>query len=423
MDEHKYNNWTMKSILFKRLIEHKIYTALQDTPVVYVMGPRQSGKTTIVKNIVSNDWLYITFDDATQLNLVKSDPIGYIRNLPEKKSIVLDEVQRLPELFVSIKQSVDECRTPGRFLLTGSANALLLPKLSDSLAGRMETISLTTLSEYEILDRPPLFLNILLSGEVPTTKEIRIRNHLIQRIVSGCFPEPLQRDTETRIQSWYKSYIQTLIQKDIRDLGHIEHHNDMLKLLSILSLYSGKLINFSEIGEKVGMDRNTVKKYMALLEQLFLIDTLQPWHTNAYKRLIKTPKLHIIDTGIICATRGLNKDKLISHPELFGTLLETFVYNELKKQSNFMDENLTFSHYRDKDQVEIDIIIENAFDEIIAIEVKSTATITLKDLTGLKKLRDLTKERFKIGIILYDGDHTTAFGENLYAVPISALWS
>ena len=409
--------------MFKRFMKHNIHEALQDTPVVYVMGPRQSGKTTVVKSIINDDWIYITFDDSTQLNLVKSDPIGYIRNLPEGKSIVLDEVQRLPELFVTIKQSVDERRMPGRFLLTGSANALLLPKLSDSLAGRMETISLTTLSEYEILDRTPSFLNMILNGVAPTTKEIRIRNHLIHRIVSGCFPEPIQRDKETRVQAWYKAYIQTLIQKDIRDLGHIEHNNDMAKLLSVLALYSGKLINFSEIGEKVGMDRGTVKKYMALLEQLFLIDTLQPWHTNEYKRLIKTHKLHIVDTGIICAIRGIHKEKLVSHPELYGSLLETFVYNELKKQSNFMNETLSFSHYRDKDQVEIDIIIENALDEIIAIEVKATATIHSKDLTGLKKLKELTKDRFKIGIILYDGDHTTSFGENLYAVPIAALWS
>ena len=409
--------------MFKRLVEHNIREALQDTPVVYIMGPRQSGKTTVVKNIIDDNWIYITLDDSTQLNLVKSDPIGYIRNLPQGKSIVLDEVQRLPELFVSIKQSVDENRTPGRFLLTGSANALLLPKLSDSLAGRMETILLTTLSEYEILERTPSFLNLVLNGEAPSTKEIRVRNYLINRIISGCFPEPIQREKESRIQSWYNSYLHTLIQKDIRDLGHIEHHSDMTKLLTVLSLYSGRLINFSELGERVNLDRVTVKKYMDLLEQLFLIDSLSPWHTNAYKRLIKSHKLHVVDTGIICASRGLNKEKLIAYPELYGALLETFVFNELKKQSNFIEEKLYFSHYRDKDKVEIDIIIENSLDEIIAIEVKAASTINQKDLTGLKKLKEIAKNRFKIGVLLYDGDHTTSFGENLYAVPIAALWS
>lgn len=409
--------------MFKRFVEHNIREALQDTPVVYIMGPRQSGKTTVVKSIIDDHWIYITLDDATQLNLIKSDPIGYIRNLPQGKSIVIDEVQRLPELFVSIKQSVDENRTPGRFLLTGSANALLLPQISDSLAGRMETIHLPTLSEYEILGRTPSFLNTVLNGEAPATKEIRIRNYLISRIVSGCFPEPIQREKESRIKAWYNSYLHTLIQKDIRDLGHIEHHSDMTKLLVVLSLYSGKLINFSELGERVNLDRVTVKKYMNLLEQLFLIDSLSPWHTNAYKRLIKSHKLHVVDTGIICASRGLNQEKLIAHPELYGALLETFVFNELKKQSNFIEEKLYFSHYRDKDKVEIDIIIENSLDEIIAVEVKAASTINQKDLTGLKKLKEIAKHQFKIGILLYDGDHTTSFGENLYAVPIAALWS
>ena len=287
----------------------------------------------------------------------------------------------------------------------------------------METIHLTTLSEYEILGRTPSFLNTVLNGEAPATKEIRVRNYLINRIVSGCFPEPIQREKESRIKSWYNSYLHTLIQKDIRDLGHIEHHSDMTKLLTVLSLYSGKLINFSELGERVNLDRVTVKKYMDLLEQLFLIDSLSPWHTNAYKRLIKSHKLHVVDTGIICASRGLNKEKLIAYPELYGALLETFVFNELKKQSNFIEEKLYFSHYRDKDKVEIDIIIENSLDEIIAIEVKAASTINQKDLTGLKKLKEIAKNRFKIGVLLYDGDHTTSFGENLYAVPIAALWS
>jgi len=408
--------------MFTRFIESKVREALLDTPVVFIMGPRQSGKTTIVKNIAHEDSLYITFDDAAQLHIAQSDPVGFIRNLPSHKAIVLDEVQRLPDVFVSIKQSVDENRTPGRFLLTGSANALLLPKLSDSLAGRMESITLSTLSEYEILDREPVFLQQILQGIAPETKEIRVRDYLIHRIVSGCFPEPVQREKESRIQAWYKGYIQTLIQKDIRDLGHIEHHDTMTLLLEVLALYSGKLVNFSELGEKVGLNRLTVKKYIALLEQLFLVDTLHPWHTNAYKRLIKTPKIHLIDTGLACATRGLGREKLATHPELFGALLETFIFNELKKQASFIDEGLRFYHYRDKDQVEVDILIENSLGELIAIEIKSAATITGKDLTGLKKLKDIVKDKFKLGIILYDGDHSTSFGSHLFAIPIAAVW-
>lgn len=409
--------------MFERYIKSNIYNALQDTPVVYIMGPRQSGKTTIVKDIIDEKWEYMTFDDSAQLTIAQADPVGFIRNIPIDKSIVLDEVQRLPELFVSIKQAVDEHRVPGRFLLTGSANALLLPTLSDSLAGRMEMIPLSTLSEYEILGKTPCFLQKLLQGEPPSTTQTRVRDYMIKRIVTGCFPEPLQREKEPRIRAWYESYLQSLMQKDIRDLGQIEHHSDMVKLVEILALYSGKLINFSDLGKKVGLNRVTVKKYFSLLQQLFLIEILPAWHSNATKRLVKTPKMHVTDTGIICAARGISTEQIRTNPDLYGSLLESFVFNELRKQSYFSDQKVKFSHYRDKDKVEVDVIIENSIGEVIGIEVKAASSISQKDLQGLKKLKEMTNKRFKIGVLLYDGDHTASFGDNLFAVPIASIWS
>ncbi len=241
------------------------------------------------------NWEYITLDDQAQLEIAKADPVGFIRNLPPKQ-IVLDEVQRLPELFVSIKQSVDENRQPGRFLLTGSANALLLPRLSDSLAGRMESVRLTPLSECEIQGQPPTLLNKVLSQEAPQAKETRLRDHLLQRIVTGCYPEPLQRSNERRSTAWYQQYISTLIQRDIQDLTRIDHPELMTKLLKLTAFYAGKLINISDLSNKVGLDRPTIKKYLALLEQLFLVEQLPAWHSNEYKRLIKTPKMHSIDS-------------------------------------------------------------------------------------------------------------------------------
>lgn len=210
---------------------------------------------------------------------------------------------------------------------------------------------------------------------------------------------------------------------DIRDLGHIEHHREMTQLLKALTLYSGNLINFSELGGKLELHRTTVKKYTNLLEQLFLVEYLPPWHCNDYKRLIKTPKIHITDTGIICAARGINAHKLTANPDILGSVLETFVFNELRKQSNFINEKLKFYHYRDKDNVEVDIVIENNSDELIGIEVKATASIKQSDLVGLKKLEEIANKKFKIGILLYDGDHTTSFGDKLFAVPIASLWS
>jgi predicted AAA+ superfamily ATPase len=197
----------------------------------------------------------------------------------------------------------------------------------------------------------------------------------------------------------------------------------MGKLLKLTAFYAGKLVNLSELGSKLGLDRLTIKKYMALLEQLFLVEQLQAWHSNEYKRLVKTPKLHSVDTGLMCAVRGLNRDRLLKQPEDFGLVLETFVYNELRKQAVWIDEPLSFYHYRDKDKVEVDVIIENAMGECVAVEVKAAASLSVRDFTGLKRFQSVAGDRFKIGILLYDGDHTTAFGDNLYAVPLGALWS
>jgi predicted AAA+ superfamily ATPase len=408
--------------MYPRYSANNVREALADTPVVFVMGPRQVGKTTLVKSLITEEWEYITLDDQAQFEIAKADPVGFIRNLPPKQ-ITLDEVQRLPELFISIKQAVDEHRAPGRFLLTGSANALLLPRLSDSLAGRMESVRLTTLSECEILGHQPTFLSKLLSKEAPSTRETRIRDYLLQRIVVGCFPEPLQRSSERRSTAWYQQYVSTLIQRDIQDLTHIDHPDLMTKLLKLTAFYAGKLVNLTELGNKLGLDRLTIKKYMALLEQLFLVEQLPAWHSNEYKRLVKKPKIHSIDTGMICAIRGLTRERLVRQPADFGLLLESFVYNELRKQATWIDEPLNFFHYRDKDKVEVDLIIENGIGDCFAVEVKAAATLNAKDFTGLKRFRNIAGEKFKLGVLLYDGDHTTAFDDQLFAVPFGALWS
>ena len=250
-----------------------------------------------------------------------------------------------------------------------------------------------------------------------------MRDHLLQRLITGCFPEPMQRANERRSTAWYQQYVSTLIQRDIRDLTHIDHPELMAKLLKLTAFYAGKLVNLTELGSKLGLDRLTIKKYMALLEQLFLVEQLPAWHSNEYKRLVKTPKLHSIDTGMMCAVRGLNRERLLRQPGDFGLLLESFVYNELRKQAVWIEEPLSFYHYRDKDKVEVDVIIENAMGDCFAIEVKAAATLSAKDFTGLKRFQSVARERFKIGVLLYDGDHTTAFGDNLFAAPLGALWS
>ena len=408
--------------MYPRLAASRVKAALADTPVVFLMGPRQCGKTTLVKSIIDDAWEYITLDDRTQFEIARADPVGFVRNLPPRR-VALDEVQRVPELFVSIKQAVDEDRAPGRFLLTGSANALLLPRLSDSLAGRVESVPLMTLSECELRHREPAFLPGLLRRQVPSALDRRVRDHLLNRVIRGCFPEPVQRPTERRGSAWYRQYVNVLIQRDIRDFTHIDHPTAMTELLKLTAIHTGKLVNLTELGNRLELDRQTVKRYVALLERLFLVELLPAWHINEYKRLVKTPKMHAVDTGMTCAIRGLTRERLLGQPSEFGMLLESLVYHELRKQAIWMEEPLSFHHYRDKDKVEVDVVIESASGDCFGVEVKAAATLIARDFTGLRRLQSVAGSRFKLGVLLYDGDHTTAFGNDLLAVPIGAIWS
>ena len=408
--------------MFPRYIARLVREALADTPVVFIMGARQVGKTTLVKDLIDPGWQYITFDDMAQAEVARADPVGFIRNLPPKR-IALDEVQRVPDTLLAIKQAVDENRTPGRFLLTGSANALLFPRVSDALVGRMEAVRLAALSECEINGCEPTFLDGLLRGDAPAAEDVRIRDRLARRIVTGCFPEPLLRESEKRRRAWHRQYLQTLIQRDLTDLPRIGHVDAMSRLLRLAAVRSGQLVNLAELGGKLGLSRITAGKYLALLEQLFLVERVPPWHASESTRLVKTPKMHAVDTGMMCALRGINRRRLLRNPAEFGPLLESFIYNELRKQALWTEEPLTFHHYRDKDKVEVDLVIEDAAGDCYGIEVKAAASLRSRDFTGLKRLRRIAGERFRMGVLLYDGDHTTSFGDGLFAVPIGALWS
>lgn len=407
---------------FARYIKKAVSTALEDTPVVFVMGARQVGKSTLVEELTDDSWSLVNLDDQIQRNLIESDPVGFMRTNKDNK-VAIDEIQRLPGLLLNIKQSVDANRLPGRFILTGSANAMVLPKVADSLAGRIETILLNPLSECEIQDIEPSFLsNLTKKDHFPKTTCVADKNYLIKRVTKGCFPEPLLRSSPDRATAWYKQYVNSLVQKDMQDLLNIDHPEKMLRLLKLTTYYSGKLINFSDLGNKINLTSETVKKYIQLLEHLFLIRKLPAWHSNEQKRLIKTPKVHINDTGLSCALRDIDSDYLINNPSEFGPLLETFVINELFKQSCWLQQDLTFSHYRDKSKQEIDCIIENARGESFAVEVKASATISAKDFKALQHFRDTEKENFRMGVLLYDGEEVIPFGEKLFAVPIYALW-
>lgn len=411
----------MRVKMYQRYIKQNVITALQDTPAVMVIGPRQCGKTTLVKQIIKKDWEYISLDDINQLQFAKHDPISFIR-LNTSRHLVIDEIQRAPELFLPIKQSIDENRLPGRFLLTGSANALVLPKVADSLAGRIEAISLLPLGECEISNRPSTFLKKILSGKIPKIQHARAREKLISKVLTGGFPEALSRNGVARRTAWFNQYILSIVQKDLKDISEIEYLDVMPKLIQILCNHVGSLVNYTEVGNKLGLSRQTVTKYLQLLEQLFIFQELPAWHRNENKRLVKTPKIHIVDSGLLCALRKINQEKITREPQLFGNLLESYVLCELRRMASWQNELIDFFHYRDKDQVEVDIVIETQEGDVIGIEVKASATLRLQDFQGLERLKASAGDNFLMGMVLYDGEYTNVIDKNICAIPIGALW-
>lgn len=404
--------------LFPRLLDARIIEALRDTPVVLINGPRQCGKTTLVQQH-SKDIPYFTLDDDNLLLSVRTDPTGFIRRLDRA---VIDEVQHAPELLRAIKLTIDQDRRPGRFLLTGSADLLAVPQVSDSLAGRMEILTLLPLMQAEIERRDNRFLECALAQKWPAIRAgYPADTDLIRRVLTGGYPEMLARTTANRRAAWASAYLKALLERDVRDLGEINRLNDMPRLLAVLAQLSGQLVNFALIGGQLGMDSKTAQKYLGMLENLFLIKRIPPWAGNELNRLVKTPKLHFLDAGLQASLVRLSPELATQDRARFGATLESWTCGELTKNLTLTPDPWQIYHYRDKDQVEVDFVLESPDRQLIGIEVKAAATVTHNDFRGLKKLQSLTGKRFTTGIVLYDGDHALPFGESMWAVPLSML--
>lgn len=443
-----------ETVFYPRYVERRLTEALEDSPVVLIHGPRQCGKTTLAQMVCApkhltlngdtltldghplsvlaarpRDYTYISFDDDVVRVGAEDDPMGFVADLPER--VILDEVQRVPRLFTALKMEVDRKRVPGRFVLTGSTNVLLIPKLSDSLAGRMEMVRLHPLTQCELasgaksgftLDMRSGFLDALFGGRFKFRRVGRLGNQLIERIVAGGYPAALVRPAGRRRANWYRDYVEAQVQRDVRDMARISMLDVLPRLLSAVASQTARLFNLTDLAAPFQLSRPTISSYVELLERAFLLDRLSPWHSNRLQRLVKTSKLHIGDTGLGCALLGVDAAALEDNRPLLGQLLETFVFQELKRQASWHDDPMSFFHYRDKDQMEVDIVIERSAMSVAGIEVKAAATLKRSDFRGLRKLKKVTGSRFAGGVVLYDGETCLSFGEGLYAVPLRLLW-
>lgn len=406
--------------LYPRFIRPKIEEALQDTPVVCLLGPRQVGKSTLCQQLTPKR-SYLTFDDQAVLTAAKNDPAGFIQSLPE--FVTLDEVQRAPELLFSIKAEVDRNRKPGRFLLTGSANLLLLPKVKESLAGRIEILHLHPLTEAEKENTKPHFLEHLFSQQLQSsiTGAQHQITQLAERICTGGYPEPNTR-TPKRARQWFKQYLQTIIQNDVADVAKIRDEDELQHLAELLALRTGNLLNTNSIASDLKMRRETTDKYISILEHLFLVYRLPAWHNNQARRLVKAPKLHLADSGLAATLNNLKADDWHSFSTNFGPVLESFVIQQIRAQAEWLDEPVRLSHYRDKDQVEVDLVIEQGRN-VYGIEVKKAASIQDKDGEGLKRLAHQAGNQFKGGALIYAGNNALPLKtKHCIATPIDWLW-
>ncbi len=404
-----------------RVLASRVREAMVDTPVVLIHGPRQSGKTTLARRVGEpKGYHYVSFDEDAVRTAADQDPLGFVEGLPTR--VILDEVQRVPRLFTALKLVVDRERTAGRFILTGSANVLLVPALADSLAGRMGILRLHPLAQCELEEVRPRFLDALFAGSFRTRLRLRLGGELAERVVAGGYPAALARRTPARRRAWYRDYVETQIQRDVRDLSRIRSLDTLPRLLALVASHSASLLNVSELAGPFQLSRQTIHDHLALLEGVFLIQRLPPWHRNRLSRLVKTAKLHMGDTGLACALLGIDAAAFRRDRSMLGPLLETFVLQELQRQAAGQDDPVKFFHYRDRDRYEVDIVIERGAGEIAGVEVKAAATVTERDLKGLRRLRTAAGSAFTQGVILYDGEATIPFGDCLYAVPIRALW-
>ncbi|MGA2232606.1 MAG: ATP-binding protein [Tepidisphaeraceae bacterium] len=410
--------------ILRRHIARAILASLKDSPVVFIQGARQTGKSTLAQSLsaLGHSSRYLTLDDAATLAAAQSDPQGFVAGL--EGPVILDEVQRAPGLALAIKASVDENRTPGRFLLTGSANVLLLPRLSESLAGRIEIHTLWPLSQGELAGSRENFIDAVFQDRfAPEKVKGEGWPKLAARLVRGGYPEMLRRIDAPRRRAWFGSYITTLLQRDVRDIANVRDLSDLPRLLTLMASRAGGLLDYADLSRGLSMPQSTLKRYTGLLEATFLVQTLPAWFANIGKRLVKSPKLLVNDAGLLVHLLGADIERLKADPTLGGAVLENFVAMELLKERGWSDLQPGLFHFRTHNGEEVDLVLEDPAGRIVGIEVKATATLNAGHFKGLKALAETAGDRMVRGIVLYGGNTAVNFAKNLLALPMPNLWA
>ncbi len=407
--------------MIRRTLESAALDALSDTPVVFLHGGRQTGKSTLARHIAAGPHpaRYLTLDDAAPLAAARHDPAAFLAGLDGP--VVIDEVQRAPELFLALKAQVDRNRAPGRFLLTGSTHALVLPDLAAALAGRMETLTLWPFSQSEVEGAAANLVDALFADRLPAWKPSAPPSVEL-RVLRGGYPDAFRRARDDRRGAWFGAYVTTILQRDVRDLANIDRLADLPRLLSLVATRAGSLLNFADLSRSMAIPQTTMARYLDLLGATFLTCLAPAWSTNVGKRFTRSPKIYLSDTGLLSHLLGLDRERLKRDRTWMGPLLENFVVMELAKLAGWSASRASLHHFRLAAGQEVDVVLEKPSGEIAGVEVKASATIGPRDFNGLRTLAEIAGPRFRRGVVLYTGDEAVSFGPRLHALPVGVLW-
>jgi hypothetical protein len=401
-----------------RRAEELVSEALGDTRVVIINGARQVGKSTLAERVLHQAprWQARFLDDPQTRLAAENDPVGF---LEFDGLMLIDEVQRAPGLWLAIKNSVDRDPRPGRFILTGSARLLALHSLPDALPGRSETIELWPLSQGEIDGKPDGFVDAVFSTDAGFSARVPQlhRSDYQSRIARGGYPAALQRDTPRRRDRFFSSYLNDIVVRDVKQVADLERAADMRRLIALLAGRCATRLNMSKLASELTISEPTVRRYIQILETIYLIQLIPAWSSGATKRITRAPKLMFVDTGL---AGHLQTPRTV---EQSGGLTENFVMGELARQLTWSETAAALYHYHDRDGHEVDAILEDNSGRVVGIEVKSAQSVRAEDLAGLRYLKVKLGSRMHAGYVLYCGTESLSFGNGLGCLPISSLWT
>ena len=415
--------------LFPRYIAARLREAIDSFRVVVVNGPRQAGKSTLLRALAPANCPVLTLDDRDQLRAARTDPAGFVAAY--SRPTFIDEVQRGGNsLILAIKAEVDRHHTEsGLFVLAGSSRFLTVPQLSESLAGRVRLAELLPLSQGELTgtgSRPHFLTSLMADPDAIRSLDAPRLNRpeAMERVIIGGFPA-VHRLSSARLRSdWFDSYVETLVQRDLLELSRIRQSTDLPRLLRLLAARSAQELNLAKLARHAGLGEDATRAYLALLETIYLHYSLPAWSTNETSRAKRRPKLHFVDTGVAANLLGATVDQLaIPTAPLAGPLLESFVASELRKSAAWSEERVVFNHYRDAEKREVDLVVEARDGRVGAIEVKAARDVDESDFRHLRYLRDRLGDRFVNGVVVHLGERPLSFGDRLTALPLAAIWA